>query len=262
MATKVAPRRAYFTGDLLPFAAVSVKCESSVKEHHKEESSVRERPALVIFDCDGVLVDSEPLAAAALAEALGEVGLNYSADAVDKKFRGRSLKDCLKEAEREFGGALPEDFLKRLDERTYRVFRRRLAAVAGVQAVLQSLKVCEVPLCVASSGSHEKMRLTLGLTGLLKYFEGRLFSANQVESGKPAPDLFLFAADQMGVRIEDAVVIEDSLAGVQGARQAGARVFAYCSDTDPMQAEHQKSMRLLGAEPFRAMTELSRHLHL
>lgn len=230
--------------------------------HPRREPSIQARPSLVIFDCDGVLVDSEPLAAAALADALAEVGLRYSAETVDRKFRGRSLKDCLTQAEREFGRELPPDFLKRLDERTYQVFRSHLGPVAGVREVLVRLKESQVPLCVASSGSHEKMKLTLGLTGLVDFFEGSLFSATQVENGKPAPDLFLFAAAQMGVPIEQAVVIEDSLAGVEGACRAGARVLGYCSKADPMQSEHQIVMQGMGAEPFEGMAELPGRLAL
>ena len=230
-------------------------------------------PSLLIFDCDGVLVDSEPLAAQAFAEALGEIGLPWTASEVESRFRGRSLRDCLSLVERE-RGALPAGFLETLNQLTFAKFRSGIQPIAGVRLAVEAVRKAGIPYCVASSGSHEKMRLTLGLTGLLPFFEGRLYSATEVEQGKPAPDLFLFAARQMGVKIGESVVVEDSLPGVQAGVSAGARVLGYCpppaltrsaakersielQQLSPLeQASHRDTLLEWGVVPFASMSDL------
>lgn len=202
---------------------------------------------LVIFDCDGVLVDSEPLANRALAEAIQELGLAADVASVTARFKGRSLADCIRRIEGDLGGPVPADFLSRLNARTYAAFQGALQAVPGVEDVLARLRL---PTCVASSGSHEKMLLTLGLTGLLRHFEGRLFSATEVERGKPAPDLFLHAARSLGVEPGACIVVEDSVPGVLGAAAAGMRVFGFARDETPGELERA------GATPFESMAEL------
>ena len=224
-------------------------------------------PSLLIFDCDGVLVDSEPLAAQAFAEALGEIGLPWTASEVESRFRGRSLRDCLLLIERE-RGELPAGFLDGLNRLTFAKFERGIQPIPGVHLVIEALRKANIPYCVASSGTHEKMRLTLGLTGLLPFFEGRLYSAAEVERGKPAPDLFLFAARQMGVKICESVVVEDSLPGVQAGVSAGAQVLGYCpppplgrstagqSLADLEQERHRDTLLDLGVLPFASMSDL------
>lgn len=182
-------------------------------------------PALVIFDCDGVLVDSEPIASRVLAEALTEIGFPLSAqDAVDR-YTGISLRSLLARVENEWGQALPAGFAEGLDERDRAAFRAELRPLPGVAEMLRALPL---PRCVASSGALAKIRCNLELTGLLQYFEPHLFSAEMVAHGKPAPDLFLHAAASMGSLPQRCVVVEDSIAGVQAARAAGMAVLGFC----------------------------------
>lgn len=185
------------------------------------------RPSLVIFDCDGVLVDTEPAAAAVLRSALVDLGLPCSLEEVDERYRGRSLRDCVRLIEESLGRPVPEDFLPRLNAATFARFDEGIDAIPGVRAVLEGLRAAGVPLCVASSGSLEKMRKTLGLAKLLDLVEPHLFSASMVVHGKPAPDLFLFAAERLGVPPEACAVVEDSLPGITGALAAGMSAFAY-----------------------------------
>ena len=146
---------------------------------------------LVILDCDGVLVDSEPLSNRVLAALLTEIGLPTSYEDSVRDYMGRSLDACLERIEARLGRPPPADFAERLEERSFAAFRGGLEAVPGVEGALDRI---DLPTCVASSGAHEKMRLTLGLVGLLGRFEGRLFSASDVARGKPDPALFLHAA--------------------------------------------------------------------
>jgi HAD superfamily hydrolase (TIGR01509 family) len=180
---------------------------------------------LVIFDCDGVLVDSEPLSNAALAEALRLVGLDFSVERTTAEFKGRSWASCEVRIAELTGRPVPPEVQRDYEARRDAGFRRSLRPVAGVEAALDALN--GTPSCVASSGSHHKMRLTLGLTGLLRRFEGRIFSATDVEHGKPAPDLFLHAAREMGFAPAQCVVVEDSAVGVTAARAAGMQVLGF-----------------------------------
>jgi len=183
---------------------------------------------LVIFDCDGVLVDSEPLANASFSRALAPHGLHWTVEETMRRLMGRSLASCLEIVEAEIGRKLPDDFLESMQAVTYQRFREApLQAVAGVKDAILRLHDAGVATCVASSGSPEKMRFTLGLTGLWDLFEGRIYSASQVRRGKPFPDLFLHAAIDMNEQPFDCIVVEDSVPGVQAARAAGMRVMAY-----------------------------------
>jgi HAD superfamily hydrolase (TIGR01509 family) len=180
---------------------------------------------LVIFDCDGVLVDSEPLSNAALAEALKGVGLDYSVERTTAEFKGRSWASCEARIAELLGRPAPAALQRDYEARRDAAFARALRPVPGIEAALDALD--GTPTCVASSGTHAKMRLTLGLTGLLERFEGRIFSATDVADGKPAPDLFLHAAAAMGFAPADSVVVEDSEVGVAAARAAGMRVLGF-----------------------------------
>jgi HAD superfamily hydrolase (TIGR01509 family) len=181
-------------------------------------------PRLVIFDCDGVLVDSEPIASRLLAEALTELGFALTQRQVLDRYTGISMKSVLAKIEAEWGQALPADFAERMRERDYAAFRRELRPVPGVAEMLARL-AC--PKCVASSGAPEKMALTLGVTGLMPHFAPHVFSATMVARGKPAPDLFLHAAREMGAAPADCVVIEDSVAGIRAALAAGMRPLGF-----------------------------------
>jgi HAD superfamily hydrolase (TIGR01509 family) len=179
---------------------------------------------LLIFDCDGVLVDSEPIAARSLAAAAREEGLALSADDCLARFTGLSLDCVLAALAADLGRPLAADFRTRLEARDRAAFAAELRAVPDVAAVIARLPFRR---CVASSGSPEKIRYTLGLTGLLPLFEPHLFSAREVAAGKPAPDLFLHAAARMGVDPARCLVIEDAEPGVRAARAAGMRVFGF-----------------------------------
>jgi HAD superfamily hydrolase (TIGR01509 family) len=202
---------------------------------------------LVIFDCDGVLVDSELLSNRILAERLTAAGLPTTTEDSVRDYMGRSLNSALVEVEKRLGRALPAGFADAYYEETFAAFARELEPVAGIHAALDAIGL---PSCVASSGPHEKIRHSLGLTGLLERFEGRIFSAADVGHGKPAPDLFLHAAETIGVPPGRCVVVEDAPAGVQGGRAAGMTVLGYAGLTDG------ELLRAEGATVFTDMAEL------
>jgi HAD superfamily hydrolase (TIGR01509 family) len=199
----------------------------------------------VIFDCDGVLVDSEAISNRILAEQLTAIGLPMTPEGSVAAFMGRSWQTIVGEVERRLGRPLPEDFSRRYLEVTFEAFAEQLEPVPGVLAALDAI---DLPMCVASSGTHEKIRFTLGHTGLLERFDGRIFSATDVEHGKPAPDLFLHAAAAMGWEPRDCAVVEDSPAGVEAARAAGMTALGYAADGT--------AARLDGARVFTDMAEL------
>jgi HAD superfamily hydrolase (TIGR01509 family) len=183
---------------------------------------------LVIFDCDGVLVDSEPVANRTLAQLLREIGLDLTQEQIFQNFVGYSLPHCMRVIEGMLGRPPPENFLRDLQARTFAAFKTELRAMPGIEQALDRLRV---PFCVASSGDHEKMYTTLGITGLLPRFTGRIFSVTQVARGKPAPDVYLFAAQQLGAIPSACIVVEDTPPGVQAGVAAGMTVFGYCAHT-------------------------------
>lgn len=183
---------------------------------------------LVIFDCDGVLVDSETLAIQVEARLLASLGWAIEEAEILERFVGRSDAHMLQEIEHELGRPMPE-WQGLYEKALEAAFRSELKPVPGIESALANL---EVPCCIASSGSHEKMKLTLGLTGLLPHFD-RIYSATEVSNGKPAPDLFLHAAAQCGVEPSQCVVVEDSRSGVLAARAAGMRVLGYGGGPTP-----------------------------
>ncbi|MCG8691925.1 MAG: HAD-IA family hydrolase [Minwuiales bacterium] len=207
-------------------------------------------PTLVIFDCDGVLVDSELPANRTFRLMLAEQGLELSLAETVGLLKGLSLPACGALLKERFGLVLPDDFFERLQQRTYQAFQDELNAVPGVQDAVEGLAL---PFCVASSGAIEKMHFTLGLTGLLELFRDRMFSAEQVARGKPFPDLFLHAAAQMGHSPDACVVIEDSLPGVKAAQAAGMTVLGFAgtelADADELGAA--------GATVFSDMRDLA-----
>lgn len=183
---------------------------------------------LVIFDCDGVLVDSEPLSNTVFARALKREGLDWSVEETMGRLMGRSLKSCIELVEGVLARQLPEGFVHRLQAETLQAFRDApLQPVPGIHEAIDAIEAAGAQTCIASSGGFDKMEVSLGVTGLLARFEGRVFSASQVARGKPCPDLFLHAAIAMNEQPFDCVVVEDSLPGVQAARAAGMRVFGY-----------------------------------
>jgi HAD superfamily hydrolase (TIGR01509 family) len=169
---------------------------------------------LVIFDCDGVLVDSELIACRAVSQCLAESGIHLSIAEVNDRYMGVSDVTMHKDLRNKFGAALPEDFLNLLSSRIAQNFRQQLKPVEGVPEMLRALPY---PACVASSSAPERIERSLKLTGLIDFFGAHLFSAFQVQQGKPAPDLFLFAAAQMQVQPERCVVVEDAVPGIRAA---------------------------------------------
>lgn len=226
---------------------------------------------LVIFDCDGVLVDSENLSAQVFAECLAhDYHINVSGTYSLERYRGKSVADCIHMITEELTEKLhweneqPEvrhergrSFWRHVQLQTLVACENRLDAVPGVEAVLQALQQKKIPFCVGSNGRHEKMAITLKITNLLKYVEGHVFSFEDVDRGKPEPDLFLYAAKKMGIAPEQTIVVEDSLTGVIAANAAGMRPLAYCppdehGNPNPLLQE----MRELGSECFFNMNEL------
>ncbi len=206
---------------------------------------------LVIFDCDGVLVDSERLTVAIEARLLTELGAPHSEQDVVDTFMGRTAAAGQLVLERLLGPELAAEFDRRSTVEIRQAFSSRLTPVAGVERVLAALRAHNRPFCVASSGSHEKMRLTLGLTGLANQFDGRIFSASEVARGKPFPDLFVHAARSMGVDPARCVVVEDSVPGVHAAVAAGMTVYGF---TGGLAAAG--SLAAAGAIPLARMEEL------
>ena len=179
---------------------------------------------LVIFDCDGVLVDSEVISCRAHAETLTRHGYTITSDQVLQRFLGRSMRQATLEIEAELGRSLPEDFHTQVYAEIFRSFAESLEATPHVNEVLAAITR---PVCVASSGPPEKISASLNRVGLYDRFAPHIFSAVQVRKGKPAPDLFLFAAEQMRTSPKRCLVIEDSVAGVTGARAAGMTVLGF-----------------------------------
>ncbi|TPM03955.1 HAD-IA family hydrolase [Mesorhizobium sp. B2-3-10] len=182
------------------------------------------RPELVIFDCDGVLVDSEALSVSALLGMIELAGGSLGEDAAYEHFLGKSMKSVREILSRDFGLEITDQHLTAMRVDLMRKFREELMPIPGVKEMLPKLGL---PYCVASSGTLERIRYALDITGLLTLMEPHLFSAAMVAKGKPAPDLFLHAAATMRAHPRRCLVIEDSPAGVAAARAAGMRVLAF-----------------------------------
>jgi HAD superfamily hydrolase (TIGR01509 family) len=216
-------------------------------------------PALVIFDCDGVLVDTERLAVPIDVEILSELGWEMPASEVAARFLGKSAADVMKEIEAHLGRPVPPEISFEHERRYTEAFERHLRPVEGVVRVLDILDEAGVATCVASGGTHEKMRFTLGLTGLYERFQGRIFSAGDVARGKPAPDLFLYAraTAASAVAPADCAVVEDSPFGLEAALAAGMGGFGYVGGLVPLER-----LRLPGTVVFEKMEDLPQLLGL
>jgi HAD superfamily hydrolase (TIGR01509 family) len=186
---------------------------------------------LVIFDCDGVLVDSERQANQALTDELALLGIHLTLRETMDVFMGRSWKSCVAEVTERLGHAPPDSFTTGYMRRRDEALATDLEAIAGVVDIVEHLHARGIATCVASSGEHDKMGRTLRATGLWDAFAGRIYSATEVEHGKPAPDLFLHAAAGQQADPADCVVVEDAPAGVAGGKAAGMRVLAYAALT-------------------------------
>jgi HAD superfamily hydrolase (TIGR01509 family) len=208
-------------------------------------------PDLVIFDCDGVLVDTERLTVGVEARVLTELGWPHTAEDVVARWMGRSSAAQLRDLEERLGPDRARRFEKLTTAELHDTFERELTAIEDIPALLDHLDASGVRTCVASSGTHDRMRRTLGITGLHHRFAGRIFSASEVPHGKPAPDLFLHAAARMGVPPAGCVVIEDSVYGVRAGVAAGMRVLGFAGGLTA-----GADLAAAGAETFERMLDL------
>jgi HAD superfamily hydrolase (TIGR01509 family) len=206
---------------------------------------VQPLPELVIFDCDGVLLDSELIFARVLAACLAEAG--FPAISLGEAFAlgfGKDRDTLSAAVAARFGRPLPPGLIEAMRERSAAIFVHELRPVAGIVELLSALAR---PRCVASNGHHERVRQRLAIAGLLHFFEPHIFGASQVARGKPAPDLFLFAAARLGVRPADCLVVEDSPTGIAAARAAGMAAIGFCGGSH-CAAGHADMLRAAGCE--------------
>jgi HAD superfamily hydrolase (TIGR01509 family) len=201
----------------------------------------------IIFDCDGILVDSEHLSNRVLYEMTSALGYQFSIDDLCLQFSGRSLQECFTWIETQTSTALPSNFEKEYRQKTFEIFKKELQPVKGIKEFIASLSI---PFCVASSGPREKIRLNLQVTGLLDHFENKIFSSYDVNSWKPDPKIFLHAAAAMGFSPADCVVIEDSHAGVIAGVSGGFRVYALAN------RQNEIKLKSAGATTFFAIDDL------
>jgi HAD superfamily hydrolase (TIGR01509 family) len=230
-----------------------------VPEARTRAASVNAVPALalVIFDCDGVLVDSEAISNRVLARMLSAEGLALSTEQSRARYQGRLLAEIVADAEAELGRPLREGFADDYERRRDEAFRAELRAVPGAGAAVEAVRRAGVAVCVASQGRVAKMRLTLALTGLRGLFaDGALFSAEQVPRGKPHPDLFLHAARTLGAEPASCAVVEDTPSGILAARAAAMRALGLAADSD------EAALRDAGAEVVGSMAEVPARLGL
>ena len=207
----------------------------------------------IIFDSDGVLVDSETLSAKVFQEMAMELGFELDFETAVERFAGTSMKENLQFIQENIQGPLPVDFEKEFRERTYKVFKTDLKAVNGIADLIEKLGI---PFCVASSGPVEKIRLNLGLVNLLDHFENKIYSSYDIGSWKPDPGIFLHAAKRMGFEPEECAVIEDSASGIRAAIAGGFKVYALANE------KKKKTFEQEGAIVFDNMKELEKLLAL
>jgi HAD superfamily hydrolase (TIGR01509 family) len=206
---------------------------------------------LIIFDCDGVLVDSETVSNRVLAEMLSAEGLPTTLWQARRAYQGLLLAEIRARVEQQLGRALSEDWIPRYEAERDGAFRRELEPVTGVFEVIEQVRTAGIGVCVASQGKLSKIGLSLALTGLEKLFpEAVRFSSYSVANGKPAPDVFLHAAASMGVESTCCVVVEDTPSGVTAAVRARMRALGYAADSD------ESALREAGAQTFGSMSEL------
>ena len=199
---------------------------------------------LIIFDCDGVLIDSEIVVCRLVSEAFTRLGYAITLDEGIRRFAGRPEPEMIEEIERDWGRWVPPEYFEEMKARVAEAYRTELRSVPGVVETLDRVRV---PICVASSSAPEKLRLGLETAGLLRPFGGNLVSVSYVARGKPAPDVFLYAAGWMRTPIADGLVVEDSIPGVTAARAAGLRVVGFCGGSHCPRG-HADRLRQAGAE--------------
>jgi len=208
---------------------------------------------LVIFDCDGVLVDSMGIDMRELTRAIARIGGTMNAPEVEAAFYGVALADIERGVAAHLGRSVPEAWMERFLAKRAQAFERELQPIAGAREAIEGVRAAGWEPCIASGGAHEKVELTLRVTGLRDAIPAdRIFSSYDVARPKPAPDLFLHAAAACGYVPESCVVVEDSMPGVTAARAAGMRTCGYANGD----AAHAARLAALGAEPLHAMADL------
>ncbi|MFC0245524.1 HAD family hydrolase [Falsochrobactrum ovis] len=200
---------------------------------------------LVIFDCDGVLVDSEIISCGAVAEVLTRHGVPTELDDALRSFLGRPASVVTDAFTQQTKKPVPDTFVSSWREHLFARFERELVAVKGIRSAIEAIPL---PRCVASSSDEERLQISLGQTGLLALFEGNIFSTTMVKNGKPAPDLFLFAARQMGATASRCVVIEDSPSGVKAAKAAGMTTIGFTGGSHFSVVDNTESLHHAGAD--------------
>lgn len=199
---------------------------------------------LIIFDCDGVLIDSELIACTAEADALANIGYDITKEEVVERFTGLPSEAMYATIERELGRALPGGFAAGVKRQIMKKYRTDLQAIDGAEQILSEI---EVPKCVASSSNPAKLALGLVETGLYELLYPNIFSTALVEKGKPHPDLFLYAAATLGADVSDCIVVEDSIAGVTAARKAGMKAIGFVGGSHCL-PDHSDKLLRAGAE--------------
>jgi HAD superfamily hydrolase (TIGR01509 family) len=208
------------------------------------------KPGLVIFDCDGVLVDSEPASERVFAEMAAELGIEISVAEVGRRYLGRSDDYAFKDLAARHGIELPRDFFQRLEQAKLVAYRSGVEVIPGAVHAVKRVVKAGLATCVATSGTPEETKTKFANTALAELIGDRVYTASMVTRGKPAPDLFLHAAEQMGVAPGMCVVVEDSAAGVQGAMEAQMRVLGFAPKGDVL------GLSDLGAEVFPSMADV------
>lgn len=205
----------------------------------------------IIFDCDGVLVDTEKIGNGILLSMAQEHGFKMELEDAYRHFNGRNLKDCFAYIEEAINQKLPENFETEYREKSFEAFKTQVKPMEGVIDFIKNIEKLNIPYCVASSGPEDKIRLNLEVAGLLDKFENKLFSSYQIGSWKPEPGIFLHAAKEMGFDVKDCIVLEDSKAGVKAGISGGFKVYGFANgfNNEDLEAE--------GAELFSSYEKLS-----
>jgi len=202
----------------------------------------------IIFDCDGVLVDTEKIGNGVLLSMAAEHGFEMKLEDAYRDFNGRNLKECFIHIENAIAKKLPDNFESEYRERSFEAFKTQVKPMEGIVEFLNKLKI---PYCVASSGPVDKIRLNLEVAGLLDRFENKIFSSYEINSWKPDPGIFLHAAKEMGFAVKDCIVIEDSKAGVMAGISGGFKVYGFANGYNNEDLEKE------GAELFSNYEELN-----
>ncbi|MBC3759487.1 HAD family hydrolase [Hyunsoonleella sp. SJ7] len=198
----------------------------------------------IIFDCDGVLIDSESIAIGILVDMANDLGANMEFETSLIDLKGKSLNSCMALISERIEKPLPVNFEPDYRINTFEAFRKDIKPIEGIKEVVENL---EIPFCTASSGPANKIRLNLEITGLLPYFDGKIFSCYDIQKWKPEPDIFLWAAETMGFQPEECLVVEDSVSGIKAAKAGGFDVFGYTEH------DYKNELKALATQTFDSM---------